>query len=171
MADLFENNGAALTHDRRYRLRLWRQWDGSRGLVNWIMLNPSTADEEADDPTIRRCIGYARRWGFGGIVVTNLFALRATDPRELRGAPDPIGPDNDVELVAVAFAADLVVCAWGNVGRYRHRARQVVKLLHGAPGVDLHCLRITDQGQPCHPLYLPADLDPIPYTAEELAHG
>src|SRR5581483_9586135 len=96
-----------------YRYSLARFF-GDGGVVNFIMLNPSTADAETDDPTIRRCLGFAKAWGYGTLVVTNLFAYRATDPAELAKAGDPVGPDNDTRLWSEAQLSDLVVCAWGN---------------------------------------------------------
>ena len=105
--------GATFSADRRYRYRLWREWDRSRAVVAFVMLNPSTADASRDDPTIRRCIGFARAWGFGGVEVANLFALRATDPRHLRGVPDPVGPRNARSLKLALAHASLVVVAWG----------------------------------------------------------
>ncbi len=116
------------------------------------MLNPSTADAERDDPTIRRCAGFARSWGFGGMTVVNLFALRATDPARLRRARDPVGRDNDRHIAAAA-SAGLVVVAWGVHGRLGERDRAVLALLSGCrPG----CLGTTRGGHPRHPLYLPA---------------
>ena len=122
------------------------------------MLNPSTADHEQDDPTIRRCIGYSRSCGAGSLVVTNLFALRATDPRELLRHEDPIGAENAHYLATTAINSDLVVCAWGNRGAYLAQASITASALSSF--VDLHCLRVTKTGQPAHPLYLPAKLTP-----------
>ena len=103
--------GATFSRDRRYRYRLWRRWDRSRAVVAFVMLNPSTADAMHDDPTIRRCVGFARAWGFGGVDVVNLFALRATDTRALRKAADPIGPANDRHLRRAVRSAGLIVLA------------------------------------------------------------
>ena len=167
--DLFTRRGAVFSDCGLYRLRLWRQWDAEGRSVNWIMLNPSTADADQDDPTVRRCIGYARSWGYGGIVVTNLFAFRATDPAELRRTEDPVGFNNDVELIGVAGASDLVVAAWGNHGAYRGRAHRVRQLLERA-GISVHCLATTKTGQPVHPLYQRRDLTPIPLETEGV-HG
>lgn len=116
------------------------------------MLNPSTADAERDDPTIRACVRLARRWGFGSLVAVNLFALRATDPRMLRRARDPIGPENDAAIVGAAADADLLLAAWGNWGVLHDRGRAVLDLLRplGRP----HCLGLTARGQARHPLYV-----------------
>lgn len=131
--------------------------------VNFLLLNPSTADDVADDPTIRRCIGYARRWGYGSLMVTNLFAYRATDPKAMKAAPDPVGPENDAYIRKVAEASDLVVVAWGSHGEYHRRDEEVRRIVRAA-GKQEHCLGITAKGQPGHPLYLLADLKPHPYS-------
>lgn len=158
---------ATLSPCGKYRYDLWRVWDDAQKYALFVMLNPSTADAFADDPTIRRCVGFARAWGYGGIVVTNLFAFRATDPRKLRVAGDPIGPDNDKTLSR--WAADprcgVAVCAWGaeaSVGKRPLLVNQpghVLRLLRKA-GVTPHYLRLTKDGHPAHPLYLPAGLVP-----------
>src|SRR5438128_11131670 len=116
--------GATFSRDRRYRYRLWRRWDRSRAVVAFVMLSPSTADAMHDDPTIRRCVGFARAWGCGGVDVVNLFALRATDPRALRKAADPIGPANERHLRRAVRAAGLVVLAWGAHAMARAGARR-----------------------------------------------
>lgn len=126
-------------------------------------LNPSTADEVNDDPTVRRCIGYARAWGYNSLIMANIFAFRATFPRDMKAAADPVGPENDKWLTACAREAALVVAAWGNDGAYRGRSRQVVEMMTGA-GVQLMCLRITKAGEPEHPLYLPGKLRPTPFA-------
>jgi hypothetical protein len=116
------------------------------------MLNPSTADETEDDPTIRRCVGFAKEWGYGSITVANLFALRATDPDELRGHRDPVGEKNDHYLRHVCDFSDKVVAAWGANGDLHGRGREVAEMLD----VDLYALDTTKDGQPVHPLYQPA---------------
>ncbi|MEO8632426.1 MAG: DUF1643 domain-containing protein, partial [Chloroflexota bacterium] len=115
------STGAVFSGDRRYRYRLWRRWELSRPLIAFCMLNPSTADERSDDPTIRRCIGFARDWGYGGVEIVNVFALRATDPRELRRLRDPVGPRNDSYVLDAAERAASVVIAWGAHGAFRSR--------------------------------------------------
>ena len=105
---------AVLSDDARYRYRLTRTWPGSGGAVLLVGLNPSTADAHVDDATVRRMVGFARRWGHRELLVGNLYALRATDPRELRQAADPIGPDNVEHLDAMAARAERVVAAWGS---------------------------------------------------------
>ncbi len=145
--------GARFGGRRRYRYALWRRWDHSRPTCAFVLLNPSTADERDDDPTIRRCVAFARSWGFGGVIVVNLFALRASDPRSLRLARDPVGPANDRALVTHARGADLVVLGWGAHGRLRGRADEVRRLL--APvRAKLRRLGSTRSGEPRHPLYI-----------------
>ena len=118
------------------------------------MLNPSTADASRDDPTIRRCVGFARRWRFGGVVVVNLFALRATEPRALREALRPIGRANDRHIRRAAARAAVVVIAWGAHGVFGERARAVERMLSRR---ELRCLGRTRSGEPRHPLYLRRD--------------
>jgi hypothetical protein len=144
--------GAVFDPSRRYRYRLWRRWAAGAPVL-FVMLNPSTADAERDDPTIRRCVGFARAWGFAGMTVVNLFALRATDPARLRRARDPVGRDNDCHIAAAAAGAGTVVVAWGTHGELGARDRAVLALL--APHRP-RCLGLTRGGHPRHPLYLPA---------------
>lgn len=153
---------ATFSADRVHRFTLTRIWDPSAPIVNFLMLNPSTADAFSLDPTNRRCVGFARDWGFGGLVTTNLFALRSTDPAGLRTAADPIGEGNDEAILDAAGAADLVVAAWGVHGSLHGRGDQVVELLD-RQGIALSTLRRTRDGHPSHPLYLPADLTPTPW--------
>jgi hypothetical protein len=145
---------AVFDTSRTYRYLLTRVWDSSRPRMVWLMLNPSTADAMADDPTIRRCIGFARREQAGGIAVVNLFALRSTNPDALRTHPDPVGPLNDVFVRQAVAGARLVVCAWGAGGVLRDRATTVTRRLTRV-GARPHCLGVTSTGQPRHPLYLP----------------
>lgn len=124
----------------------------------FVGLNPSTADETLDDPTIRRCVGFAKDWGYSGLCMTNLFAFRATDPAKMLAAPDPVGPDNDKVLQELAQNAGVVVAAWGTHGAHLKRDAHVRSLLP-----RLHCLWLTKAGFPGHPLYLPKNLTPQPY--------
>jgi hypothetical protein len=126
------------------------------------MLNPSTADEMKLDPSCTRARLYAERWGFGALIVTNLFGWRATDPGDMKAVPDPVGRGNDAAILAAARAAGVVVCAWGNHGLHLGRSACVVGSLRTA-GVALHALRINGCGEPAHPLYLPATLRPRAY--------
>jgi hypothetical protein len=126
------------------------------------MLNPSTADERVLDPTCARARDFAERWGYGALLVTNVFAWRATDPDDMKAADDPVGDGNDRAILRAAQEAKLVVCAWGNHGVHRERSNAVRRLLRGA-GVALHVLRLNANGEPAHPLYLPARLRPTPW--------
>jgi len=158
-------SGAVYSEDERYRYLLWRKWD-DRPAATFLMLNPSTATEAVLDPTVMRCRMHARAWGYGGLVVANLFAYRATDPRELLTLDDPVGPANDATISHVIAEAPLLVCAWGAHGDLNGRARQVLDLLRDTP---LYVLGLTKGGQPRHPLYMRADLEPRlwdPRTAE-----
>ena len=139
-----------------YCYSLTRHWFDIPGekTVCFVMLNPSKADANIDDPTIRRCIGYARSWKFSALKVVNLFALRSTDPSELLGHPDPVGPCNDLELSRVNDE-DMVVAAWGTVTLGRDK--RVMELLAGK---KIYCLELTKEGYPRHPLYCRADLKP-----------
>ncbi|HEY2848317.1 MAG TPA: DUF1643 domain-containing protein [Gemmatimonadaceae bacterium] len=147
--------------DGKYRYNLTRTWDEGLPRVCFVMLNPSTADASQDDPTIRRCIGYAQALGAGSLEVVNLYALRATDPRALAKDAAPIGPDNDKYIELAARSATTVVCAWGAHAHARGRGRQVLALLRRI-GAQPMCLKQTKAGYPSHPLYLPAALRPVP---------
>jgi hypothetical protein len=129
------------------------------------MLNPSTADELTLDPTVTRCRNFSRTWGFPAFEVVNLFAWRATAPADLFRAADPVGPANDHAILDAANRAGVIVLAWGNHGLKRGRAMEVLSLL-AKRGRALHCLRVTSEGQPAHPLYLPRTLAPMPYPAD-----
>lgn len=158
-----------------YRYRLERWWDEDRPAVLFVMLNPSTADARDDDPTIRRCVGFARGWGAGGLLVGNLYALRATDPRGLVGVADPVGPENDEHLAAMHRAAARTVVAWGAwPGPDPARPTRVLELLGGA----VRALGTTRSGAPRHPLYLRSSARAQPYgrmagaaRARVLAYG
>lgn len=135
-----------------YRYALTREWAAGSRLL-WVMLNPSTASESTNDPTVERCERRARALGFGGFRVVNLFALRATDPRALRAAADPVGPDNDTALSDGVIWADAVLCGWGGHGALHGRNRTVCTQLQQA-GKPLWHLGLTQAGQPKHPLYI-----------------
>lgn len=150
--------GADISPCGRYRYALWRKW-GPGGTCMFVGLNPSTADATLDDPTIRRCIGFARSWGYGGLMMTNLFAWRATQPRDMMAADDPVGPDNDVTLRTAYLNAEVTVAAWGAYGTYGGRHNAVRAMLP-----RLHYLRLTKDGHPGHPLYLPASLRPVQWV-------
>jgi hypothetical protein len=134
-----------------YRYTLSRTWDKSLPRVLFIGLNPSTADDQRDDPTVRRCIGFASEWGYGGLILVNLFAYRSTDPNGLTEVDDPIGPENDRWISVEQAKADRVVAAWGNHGVLLNRDTAVLESLNQA-----YCLGITKAGCPRHPLYIAA---------------
>ena len=147
---------ALFSKDRIYRYALWRTWDESKPKVLFVGLNPSTADEIQDDPTIRRCIRYSKDWGYGGYIMGNIFAYRSTDPKKLLDIDDPIGPKNDFWLKKLNKEASLTIGAWGNHGKILDRGSQINQMFK-----TFHCLKITKEGFPSHPLYLSSKLKPI----------
>lgn len=138
-----------------FRYLLTRRWGDGPALA-FLMLNPSTADASVDDPTIRKCLGFARCYGFNALEVVNLFAFRATNPRHMLAAPDPVGPDNDRYILKAAKMSRQIVCAWGPNASKTARTPQVVKALVKR-GVRLKCLHVTKDGSPGHPLMLSYD--------------
>lgn len=150
-------SGAKFSPCRRWRYLLWRRWDAAKPAANFLMLNPSTADEHKLDPTCARARDYAERWGYGALIVTNIFAFRNTNPSEMKAAGDPVGPGNDAAIVKAARQSALVVCAWGNHGVFLERSTRVKDLLKKN---KLHVLRLNANGEPAHPLYLPGSLNP-----------
>lgn len=154
-------NTAYLSHCRRYRYALWRTWDNTKPFVLFIGLNPSTADETSDDPTLVRCINFAKDWGYGGVCMANLFAYRATQPQAMKNASDPIGKDNNKWLKKLSKQAGIVIAAWGNDGTYLGRSYEVQPLIAG-----MHCLKINKSGQPAHPLYQPSAAKPVLMAAK-----
>lgn len=145
---------AVFSGDRRYRYKLTRTW-GTGTLATWIMLNPSTADALADDPTIHRCTAFTKAWGLAGLTVVNLFALRATDPAELLADPDPVGEHNDRFIREAVHPWSVVVAAWGAHKIAAARKRTVLVAI-GARVDSVGCLGTTKDGSPRHPLYVPA---------------
>lgn len=156
--------------DRRFRYLLWRTWDKALPPLGMVLLNPSTADETENDATISRCIERARRMGHGGLLLANLFAYRATDPKELyrlRRELDVIGRGNDAAIMQVAKTCPRVVCGWGNHGALDGRGAYVgwmLTELSARRGFELLALRVTKTGEPEHPLYLPYELSPTLYS-------
>jgi hypothetical protein len=136
----------------QYRFALSRRWDNSKPRVGFVMLNPSRADATRNDPTIRRCIGFARDWGFGSMEIVNLFAYRTPHPQLLPQIANPIGCDNDNYLMEASQRSRLLVLAWGNWGTLLRRGEAVANLLAQS---DCRCFGLTRSGQPLHPLYLP----------------
>lgn len=147
---------AVLSPCRTYRYELWRRWSNAPACV-FVGLNPSTADETNDDPTIRKCVGYAKRWGYGSLCMVNLFAFRATQPKDMLAAADPVGPENDATLQRLARSAAIIIAAWGNDGGHLGRDKVVIEMLPA-----LHCLKRNKDGSPAHPLYLRGDATPYP---------
>ena len=143
---------------RTWRYSLLRRWANGGDYAMFIGLNPSTADETQDDPTVRRCIRYAQDWGFNALYMTNIFAFRATDPLVMKRFDDPVGPHNDTALIRLAADAGIVIAAWGVHGTHMGRGNSVLRFLH-----RMHVLKLTKGGHPCHPLYLKADLKPVPW--------
>lgn len=156
--------GATFDSARVYRYSLWRRWDEGLPVVAFVMLNPSTADETKLDPTLRRCLRFAIDLGYGGFDVVNLFALRATDPGELKRAADPIGDLNDAAICRSAESAARVICAWGVNPMAFNRSRDVSEMLSG---ICLWALGLTSGLQPRHPLYMPADAKPTIWRQPE----
>ena len=148
----------------RYRYTLTRTWDEGAGRVLFIMLNPSTATEVQNDPTVERCERRARALGFGAFQVTNIFAWRDTDPFQMRKAKDPIGPGNDAAILAGVAWADQVIAAWGTHGAHMNRGPQMTTLLQGT-GKPLYTLGLSKHGHPKHPLYISYSQQPILWTA------
>ena len=154
-----------------YRYALTRDWfPKDKGHVLFVMLNPSTADADVDDPTIRRCQSFAQRWSYDGITVVNLFALRSTHPEALLTVSDPVGEMNDdvIESYATAAGIGMVVAAWGThpATKRRLRASHVTQRITKT-GRDVHCLGTTATGAPKHPLYIKADQPPVVWRKGE----
>lgn len=147
---------------RRYRYTLTRIWDPTRPILVFLMCNPSTADDSDNDPTVERCQRRARRMGYGGVIVLNLFALRSTTPSVLYEVDDPVGPDNDAAIRSVCVRAPMVICAWGKPGSLLGRAASVVDMLRKIRA-PLYALAVNQDGSPKHPLYIRNDADPVPF--------
>lgn len=176
--------GARFHADSRYRSLLWRLRDPAKPYVLFVMLNPSTATELHDDPTVRRVQDFAASWGpgeggpFGGVCVANLFAFRATDPTDMKAHESPVDPPgspgwNDREIITAARGAQFVVLAFGTHGGHQGRAGQFADILRAlrASGekIDIRALATNADGTPGHPLYLPSRLRPVPYDLDTLA--
>lgn len=146
-----------------FRYLLTREWDTRTGRVLFVMLNPSTATEVQNDPTVERCERRARTLGFGAFRVCNIFGFRATDPRVMRAAPDPVGPLNDTAIAQSAEWADQTICAWGTHGEFLNRGAHVEALLR-ATGRELWHLGLSKAGHPKHPLYIGYNVRPSLWT-------
>ena len=148
---------AKLSDCRKYRYALWRTWDDSKPYVMIVGLNPSTADEARDDPTLTKCIKFAKYWGYGGVCMANLFAFRATKPSDMMASSDPVGLENDSWLSKLSKDAGIVVAAWGNDGSHLGRSSAIKAMLP-----NLHYIKMNKSGEPAHPLYLRSSLVPTP---------
>lgn len=148
-----------------YRYQLARTWNPALPAAMFVMMNPSTADPLADDPSVAKCGRYARAWGFGTLLVGNTFAYRATDKKRLLEVADPVGPENDKHLIAMAKRASLVVFAYGQPGHFSLSSRglDVARLLVRRARIAPHVLRLAKDGTPWHPLYLRESLQPTPW--------
>lgn len=151
--------GAIFDVSGSYRYSLWRTWSTNHPQIAFILFNPSTADEQKNDPTIRRCVGFARAWNFGSIEVVNLFAFRATHYEDLFKVDDPIGAENNCFLTQAIECCSAIVLGWGNRGTFLSRDRQVMAFLTGRTNV--FCLGMTKSGQPRHPLYVKGNTSPV----------
>jgi hypothetical protein len=160
MKNFFEDNGAEFSPDRKYRYCLWRIWDDGKPFVMFIGLNPSTANEYSDDPTIRRIKRLTFNWGYGGFYMLNLFAYVSSDPKELKKCADPLG-DNDKWLLWAKPKCDKVIFAWGKFKEAKERSKEVVKMFPKALA-----LVINNDGSPRHPLYVKSDTLPISYKID-----
>ncbi len=149
------DTGANISECGRYRSLLWRRWDPGLPSLGWIMLNPSTADAQRDDPTIRRCIAFAKREGMGAIVVGNLYTLRSSSPLALGPPEHAVGPGRDDRLREIGSTCELVVCAWGAHGLADFAGPSWIA--ERVPAEKLRCLGRTVSGAPRHPLYVKAD--------------
>lgn len=158
---------ATLSRDRKFRYRLGRKW-ANGPVVVYVMLNPSTADHEQDDATIRRCIGFAQQEGFGALEVVNLFAYRTPHPAALKHAGFPVGPENDEHIRRACEGAERVVVAWGAQLDAQPRVQMVMPLIC-ATGLEPYCLAITRSGFPGHPVRLPKSSRMRPFSLEAIS--
>jgi len=149
--------GADISKCKNYRYSLLRVWNDSKPSVLFIGLNPSIADDREDDPTINKCINFAKSWGFGGLKMANLFAYRATLPSDLKLAKEPVGINNDRNINKLIESVEMVVVAWGNDGSFMNRDKEVLKLIDNPM-----CLNINKSGNPSHPLYQKSSISPKP---------
>ena len=166
--DLLEERGAHFSPCRRWRYRLWIEWNQDRPVMLWLLLNPSTADEIANDPTVERCQRRAHASGFGSVGIANIFAWRSTDPAGLLATEDPVGPENDAAIIDMATRADLIVCGWGKHGSLLGRGPAVEEMLRSRRAIrhKLHALKLNADGSPRHPLYVGYEAKPVAWRKE-----
>jgi hypothetical protein len=159
--------------EKVYRYTLWREWQqlGQRQnqFVMFVGLNPSIADEKRDDPTVRRCIEFAKSWGYGALCMTNLFAFRATDPKVMRQQKNPVGNDNLFHLIECGSQAEIVIAAWGMAGIFWSQ-NTYVQNVFVENRIRLFHLGLTKHGHPRHPLYLKAKVKPKLYEPKKDGH-
>lgn len=160
--DLFGSFGATFSSCGRYRFSLWRIWDAHLQPAMFLMLNPSTADESENDPTVERCQRRAQAMGYGGLRVGNILAYRSTDPDALYTVEDPVGTGNDEAIIEAARDAGIVVCGWGQHGNHLGRGEQVLAMLREA-GIRPHFLELNQDNTPRHPLYVSYDVLPTAF--------
>lgn len=162
-AQLFgeSHSGAIFSPCERYRYRLWREWDTTKDGCCFVMLNPSTATETLNDPTIRRCIEFSKRWGYGRVEIVNLFGLRSTDPRGLREVADPVGPDNIKAIVDAVKISERAILAWGRHGAYLERGPDMMEKMEIFYPTKGYALMMNGDGSPRHPLYVSYSVEPI----------
>ena len=156
MTDLFMTKGAHFNEDRKHRYALWRIWDESKPKIMFIGLNPSTASENQDDPTIRRVIRFAKDWGFGGVYMCNLFSFVTPYPSQLKICNDH--KENDWHLITCGNKCQEILCAWGSFKEAKERAQEVVKMMH-----NMTALQINKDGSPKHPLYVKSDIQRVSF--------
>ena len=161
--DLLRQSWAVYSDCEQYRYTLRRVWGGGAGGVTFVMLNPSTATEVQNDPTVERCERRARAMGYSAFQVVNIFAFRATDPADMRRADDPIGPENDAAILQAATWADRIICAWGTHGAFMGRGVQVTQILR-QQGYSLYHLGLAKGGAPKHPLYIGYGVQPMEWA-------
>jgi hypothetical protein len=161
---LAKHKRTILSGDRVYRYILWREcrvgFLTSNGHALFICLNPSTADEVENDHTVRKCMGFVERWNLSALCIVNLFAVRTSDPEEMKRHPEPVGPCNDQWLRMTSRHAKFIVAAWGAHGGHMRRDRQVLNLINR----EVLCLRTTKDNFPEHPLYVPYETKLRPYS-------
>lgn len=148
--------GAHISFCGNYRYSLWRKWDEDKKSLMFICLNPSIADAQIDDRTLRRCINFAKTWGFGSIFLGNLFAYRATRVSDMLRVPFPVGELNDLHIMAMLNLSNQVICAWGNHGAHKGRYKEVLSYIKNPC-----CLKLNKTGQPAHPLYIDSNTSPV----------
>ncbi|QOI90238.1 hypothetical protein QKU58_gp093 [Pyramimonas orientalis virus] len=142
---------AVISLDNLYRYQLSRIWDTTKPYIMFVMLNPSTADADVDDPTIRRVVNFCIAWGYGGVYVTNLYAFRSTDPKRLKDIVDPCGPENIQNIQNLINLVDKVVYAWGNTKKEPEWLKKIVNIPY--------CIDVSKKNIPKHPLYLRKNLE------------